>query len=740
MDSIYKAILEDTLAGYWDWNITTGNLYFSTAFKAVLGYADSELDVNLQTWQNLVYVEDRPLFNQAIQHYVESKSTIPCSVELRYVHKNGTLVWFICTGRVTEWNNDVAMRMTGCHVDISWQKKTQHELQITEQHFKGAFEYSTIGMAILSPQGKWLKVNKKLCSMVGYTETELLNISFHDITHPEDLESDLYLLAQLINKEIDSYHLEKRYFHKNGTIIWVLLTVSLVRDEQDKPLHIVAQVEDITQQKKAETELKVSRDRYSKIFRSVQDVFFRLNADGIIIEISPSIEKYEGYKREQFIGKHAQMFYYDPNDRVAVVETLQKQGKVDDFGVRLKTPDGQFVYTSINAYVIYDEQGNFLGSEGTIRDITARVKAEDALKERDALLTKLSEQIPGVIYQLQMEPGGHSYFPFVSNAVTELYGLTADEIRHTSAPIFERVHPDDIKGLQNSLVRSYQTLSRWDYEYRINVPGAETKWLRTTSRPEKQFDGSVIWHGYVTDITEHKLKEQQLQNTFDLVTEQNNRLINFAYIISHNLRTHSGNFEMLVNLLFESDNEAEKAEFVQLLKKVSGLLSETIMHLNEVVSIQTSIKNQLSILNLYEYVDKAVQVLTVNTKPGQVIIKNNIDPYFEVKYNPAYLESIVFNFLSNSIKYGHPGRQTIIQVSAHYDDEHPILEFTDNGLGMDLVKNRHKLFGMYRTFHNNPDAKGIGLYITECQVEAMGGKIEVVSQVNVGTTFTVTLH
>ena len=106
-----------------------------------------------------------------------------------------------------------------------------------------------------------------------------------------------------------------------------------------------------------------------------------------------------------------------------------------------------------------------------------------------------------------------------------------------------------------------------------------------------------------------------------------------------------------------------------------------------------------------------------------------------VKYNPAYLESILLNFISNSIKYAHPDRTPIITLS--FDKIKNEMKISDNGLGIDLKKYGSSLFGMYKTFHNNKDAKGIGLFITKNQIEAMGGKISIESEPNVGTTFTV---
>lgn len=130
------------------------------------------------------------------------------------------------------------------------------QLRESEQRFRGAFETAAIGMALVSLEGRWLDVNASLCDIVGYTRDELLVTDFQTITHPDDLDTDLNLLNQLVAGEIPSYRMGKRYFHKSGRLVWVVLSVSLVRDTAGEPLHFVSQIEDVTQEKEARAALE----------------------------------------------------------------------------------------------------------------------------------------------------------------------------------------------------------------------------------------------------------------------------------------------------------------------------------------------------------------------------------------------------------------------------------------------------------------------------------------------------
>ena len=147
--------------------------------------------------------------------------------------------------RIEEQVEERTAQLTDAHQD----------LQRSEERFSTAFEHASIGMALVSPDGHWLKVNRALCDLIGYTKEEFHERTFQDITHPEDLETDLAQVGQILAGEIPSYEMEKRYFHKDGRVVWVLLSASLVRDAQGKPLHFISQIQNITERKESEAKL-----------------------------------------------------------------------------------------------------------------------------------------------------------------------------------------------------------------------------------------------------------------------------------------------------------------------------------------------------------------------------------------------------------------------------------------------------------------------------------------------------
>lgn len=261
-------------------------------------------------------------------------------------------------------------------------------------------------------------------------------------------------------------------------------------------------------------------------------------------------------------------------------------------------------------------------------------------------------------------------------------------------------------------------------------------WVKAVGKPVYNDNNEIVGvRGIFQDIDDEKSKVIALQKTSDIIASQNSRLFNFAHIVSHNLRSHTSNLSLITQLIDEVNSVEEKLEMISSIKDISESLNTTIEHLNEIVTIQTQTNqnkvevNFSSILNL---VKKSI---------GHIIRENNaqLNEDFSklptINYIPAYLESILLNLLTNAIKYKHHKRPPEINIKSYILGENKFLEVSDNGSGIDMEKYGNKIFGMYKTFHYNEDAVGIGLFITKNQIESLNGKISVESEINKGATF-----
>jgi signal transduction histidine kinase len=244
--------------------------------------------------------------------------------------------------------------------------------------------------------------------------------------------------------------------------------------------------------------------------------------------------------------------------------------------------------------------------------------------------------------------------------------------------------------------------------------------------------------GIIQDIHLTKQREEGLSAILKTVSHQNTRFQNFTHIAAHNLRSYAGNLQFMIDL-YENADHAGRDEVFAHIKTIGSSLNATIEHLNEIAKVDFEVSREKTLTNLETIFENALNALQSTIQTTKANITWDFTKCPSVLYLPAYLESIFHNLLSNALKYRHPNRVPEVYCESKVEDGHIYLTVEDNGLGIDLVKYGHKVFGMYQTFHPGDNAQGIGLFITKNQVEAMGGCIDIESRVNTGTKFTIML-
>ncbi|MGB8704366.1 MAG: ATP-binding protein [Gillisia sp.] len=261
-------------------------------------------------------------------------------------------------------------------------------------------------------------------------------------------------------------------------------------------------------------------------------------------------------------------------------------------------------------------------------------------------------------------------------------------------------------------------------------------WVRATGKPVYNEEQIIIGiRGVFQDIDENKKNELNLQNSLDIIASQNSRLFNFAHVVSHSLRSHTSNLSLVVQLLEESKSAQDKLDLIDNVASISENLDGAISQLNGMVSHQNLLKKERKLVSFSKALDVVISSISSLVNRESATIVSEFKGLKEIEYIPEYLESILLNLITNAIKYKQPGRKPVIFIQTYRFNEQAYMEVSDNGMGIDLEMYGDKMFGMYKTFHRNPEANGIGLFITKNQVETLGGSISVTSTVNIGTTF-----
>ena len=360
---------------------------------------------------------------------------------------------------------------------------------------------------------------------------------------------------------------------------------------------------------------------------------------------------------------------------------------------------------------------------------------EDALRAAHEKLSKLAALVPGVVYQFQLFEDGRTCFPYASPGIQQIYAVSPEEVSQDATIVFERLHPDDRERVTADIYKSAADLSIFHCEYRVILPGKSPEWRLSNARPERMSDGSTLWYGIITDITDSVNHLQRIESLLQVEEEQNKRLRNFTHIVSHNLRSHTANMMGIFSLVELEAQALLEHELIHMVKIAAENLNETLAHLNQVLDINLRAKEKYSRIDLTATVRAAMSSVALLAKNAGVKLTFDTRESVFLEAVPAYMDSIVLNMLTNAIKFRSEDRPSYVKIRLEKVAAEIRLSFEDNGLGIDLARHGAKLFGMYKTFHGHKDSKGLGLFITKNHIEAMGGSISVESVVNKGTSF-----
>ena len=645
------------------------------------------------------------------------------------------------------------------------------ELLHSEIKFKAIFNQAAIGMAhIDSFNGNFIEINNQYCQLLGYSEKEMKEKNFQSVTHPDDLEEDLKNHEKLRNGEIPAYSMEKRYFTKSGTIIWVNITVSPLYKKNKKVTTNIAIIEDISVKKEAEQLIKKSEARFKSLFedsplplreedyldvkRYLEDLnLFGKNKEKLtayfnnnpaVVDKCHSLIKtisanranlllYKVSSLEELINNKKELINMrSREDFIKNLISITQNNKQFIIDTIIKDSEGELRDINLRWNVIRGYEKTFERIIVSTLDITDHKYSQKIIIDSQQRIESLINTVDGIVWECDAKTFS---FNFISKKVKKILGYSAEEWLRSKTFWVDHIHPDDKKWTNEYCALKTIENSNHDFEYRMIAKDGKVVWLRDIVNVISENGQAISLRGIMIDVTASKESEKKLNDSFNLVTEQNKRLLNFSYIVSHNLRSHTSNIASIMELLESSDSEEEKNEMIQLLKSVSNSLSETMIHLNEVINIRTNIGLVSESLNLKQYIKRAKNVLSEQIIAQEATFISNISDKIMINYNPAYLESILYNIISNSIRYKHPSRKPIIRITLVTENEKKVLQISDNGIGIDLVRNADKIFGMYKTFTTNSDSKGIGLFITKNQIDAMGGDITVESEPDIGTTF-----
>ncbi len=493
--------------------------------------------------------------------------------------------------------------------------------------------------------------------------------------------------------------------------------------------------------KRNNDEIRESNERYDIVAKATSDTIWDWKIQQDYFIWNKGIQGIFGYKKED-VGNTSKWWFdrIHPEDSIKMSIKLysfieQKTDKWQD-EYRFKCADGTYKYVLDRGFLVKDEHGNATRMIGAIQDITKQKEEEQRLKLLETVITQTKDSV--IITESEKANKGIPKIVFVNPAFTEMTGYQPGEVIGKSPTVF--MGRQSVKNDMQRLSQALRKKEEFKFETLNHKKDGEEYWINFSMIPITNAEGEHShWISIQRDITEEKRREKEREQLIRELTQNNKDLKQFSYITSHNLRAPLSNLTGLLNLM--QDIPVENGDLKEILNGFSTsthLLNETINDLVKVVIIKDNPsiqKEEVLIKDVFENVFNQLSFLISLHKP---ILKIELEKVTILNINKAYLESILLNLFTNAIKYRSPKRTLRIFVSSKEVGDEITLIFKDNGIGIDLERNRDKIFGLYQRFHNYPDSKGLGLYLVKSQVETMGGSIQVASEVDKGTTFTIT--
>jgi PAS domain S-box-containing protein len=493
--------------------------------------------------------------------------------------------------------------------------------------------------------------------------------------------------------------------------------------------------------KQTNKDIKESNDRYDIVAKATSDTIWdwRIQEDEMMW--SKGINAIYGYNESE-IGKGSSWWFKNihPEDSIKMSIKLysfleQKTEKWQD-KYRFKCADNTYKYVLDRGFILKDENGKAVRMIGAIQDVTKQKEEELRLKLLETVIVQTKESI--IITEADL--GNHKLpkIVYVNPAFSAMTGFEPQEVLGRTPDLFQGQKADFevmkkmLYAIQNKAEAQIETISIRKNE--------EQFWLRFSLIPIYNVENEIThWVSMQKDVSAEKNQEREKEQLIGELTQNNKDLKQFSYITSHNLRAPISNLTGLLSLIEDiTIEDIELAEILDGFRKSTNLLNETIEDLTKVMVIKDKTSVQKEPISLLESFENVRNQLRFQFDLHSPTVDINFENVPSILINKSYIESILLNLLTNSFKYKSENKGLAITIQANQIKDDVVIKFTDNGIGIDLKRNKDKVFGLYQRFHDYPDSKGLGLYLVKSQIEAMGGNISIQSEVNIGTTFTLT--
>lgn len=732
------------MIGYWQWNTPTNEVFWSDNLHVIYGH-DKQEPLTFETYINYVHKEDKKAVVANLESAMKTGDFLESTYKIQL--DDGSIKIIKSVGKITLNSKGEVLEMSGTCQDITEVKNKKLALLQKNQQFNFAEKIANIGSWQWNPntnKANWSDNHYRLYGIEIGTPLDL-QIIYSQI-HPDDLDP----LKELTQEILSNKKFTKTRFRiqlKNGDIKTLEVIGDVITDKAGSIVLLKGTSQDITYRIKAEQQIQEKNHLLSFTEEMASMGSWQWNPHTGISKWSDNL--YKLYDLELGVPIDMDLFLsrIHPEDSEKVVEHIEHiiatQKSESLLSYRIVLNDDTIRSLELMAEVVKDSNGQMIELIGTAQDVTDRIKREQDLLEKNQLLN-FAEQLTSI---------GYWKWDIVNDDMEKSENLLKildfdHETKLNFNTYINRVHPADREKVIDVSRKIIETKKFDKFHHRIIKNDNSIRSIKLIGEVILDSEGNVIEIiGSSQDITEQIEAQKKildtnrsLEKSTIKLTSKNKQLAEFNHITSHNLRSPVSNLNALLGLYKSTKNESKKVEIFDKFEIVIDHLTETLNALIETISIKHSAVEISQELCFEQTLLKTKEILAAELIESNANIRCDFSKAKNVKYNPIYLESIFLNLVSNSLKYRSEDRVPEISITSNTVNGRTTLEFEDNGLGIDMKSNGHKLFGLNKVFHKHPEAKGIGLFLTKAQIVAMGGSISAESKVGVGTTFFIILN
>ncbi len=599
--------------------------------------------------------------------------------------------------------------------------------------FQYLFENSAELELILSKELTILSVTNGFLSLTHTQKLQIINQPFLSFLQSKpDSESNVNLLHRQLKHAIHqqtniqipvaTYHFKQNQFHQQ--FHWQITITPVVNHHKEAviKLQIHNHVPQVSANSIDNLSLTAILDKsLNEIY--IFDVFtlqFEYVNEGALKNL--------GYTRQEMLHLtpvHLKPKYNEASFR-EMLEPLKK-GESDKLVIETvhKRKDNTLYDVQVHQQLI--SINNQLKYLSIVLDITEDKKNQITLRK----LSKIVEQSPASIVITNLDGN----IEYVNPAFSKLTGYTFKQAYGKNPKILKTQFTQP--GTHAHMWKLIKQGKVWHGEFCNKKKNGELYWESATISPIINSQGNITHYVAVKEnITERKKVEREKEKMIVDLIKTNNELDQFTFIATHNLRAPLSNLLSIVDLLKTDTIQDERTlKLITGFKESTKMLDATLNDLLKILLIKNDLDINLKPISLTEACQYAIRSISQLNNNGDIILETDFSAADTVMFYQPYLESIFHNLLTNSIRYCSPERKLHISIRSELSKKTTFVYFTDNGLGIDLEKNKDKVFGLYQRFHSHQNTKGLGLYMTKSQMVSLGGNIEVESQVNQGVTF-----